>query len=86
MLASRGTPRVFVVDANAHNRGELLLSHQHEGLDIQLDWASITLANLQALWGRAVHLDTLLDGKPIRLSHDGSEVTRTQREAKEGDP
>jgi stage V sporulation protein R len=85
MLASRGTPRVFVTDGNAFNRGELLLTHQHEGLDIQLDWASITLKNLQTLWGRAVHLDTLLEGKPIRLTHDGSEVTRSKRDAKETD-
>ncbi len=85
MLASRGTPRVYVVDGNFGNRGEMLLSHQHEGLDIQLDWASVTLLNLVSLWGRPVHLDTLLDGKPIRLSHDGSEVTRSKRTEQEGD-
>jgi len=85
MLASRGTPRVFVQDANAYNRGELILHHQHEGLDIQLDWASLTLKNLQALWGRTVHLDTLVEGEPIRLSHDGSEVTRSKRDEKEAD-
>lgn len=78
MLASRGTPRVSVQDANAYNRGELLLSHEHEGLDIQLDWAVVTLENLVALWGRPVHLDTLLEGKPIRLTHDGVESTRTE--------
>ncbi|MCB9672987.1 MAG: SpoVR family protein [Alphaproteobacteria bacterium] len=78
MLASRGTPRIYVYDANFANRGELLLTHEHEGLDIQLDWASVTLANLAALWGRPVHLETLLEGKPIRMSHDGSEVTREE--------
>jgi stage V sporulation protein R len=85
MLASRGTPRVYVVDANAHNRSELLLAHQHEGLDIQLDWASVTLENLVGVWGRPVHLDTLLEGKPIRLSHDGTEVTRASRKETEAD-
>jgi stage V sporulation protein R len=76
MLASRGTPRVYVKDANAFNRGELLLWHEHEGLDIQLDWANITLQNLVSLWGRPVHLETLLDGKGIRITHDGTAVTR----------
>lgn len=76
MLASRGTPRIYIADANAYNRGELLLVHQHEGLDIQLDWAEVTLGNLVNLWGRPVHLDTQLDGEGIRLSHDGTEVTR----------
>ena len=34
---------------------------------------------------RPVHLDTLLDGKPIRLSHDGSKVKREKRPATEAD-
>jgi stage V sporulation protein R len=85
MLASRGTPRVFVVDGNFGNRSELLLVHQHEGLDIQLDWASVTLGNLTGIWGRTVHLDTQVDGKPIRLTHDGTEITRTARAETEAD-
>ncbi len=79
MLVSRGTPRVYVVDGNHDNRGELRMSHQHEGIDIQLEWASTVLGNLVALWGRPVHLDTLLDGKPITLVHDGTEVRRSAR-------
>ena len=86
MLATRGTPRVYVVDANHANRGELRMWHQHEGVDIQLDWAQVTLANLQALWGRPVHLDTTIDAKPVRLSHDGSEAKRTKRDKVEEDP
>lgn len=79
MLASRGTPRIYVVDGNLGNRGELRLWHQHEGLDIQLDWASVTLANLQQIWSRPVHLDTIVDNKEIRLSHDGIELKRIKR-------
>ncbi|NCG19708.1 MAG: SpoVR family protein [Rhodobacterales bacterium] len=78
-LASRGTPRVYVVDGNHNNRGELRLAHAHEGKDIQLDWASMTLQNLTAMWGRPVHLETFLDGKPILVSCDGTEVTREDR-------
>ncbi len=83
MLASKGTPRVYVVDANANNRSELLLAHQHEGLDIQLDWAALVLGNLAHVWRRPVHLDTLLEGKPLRLTHDGTEITRSAREETE---
>lgn len=82
MLASRGTPRIYVIDANANNRGELRLMHEHEGLDIQLDWANQTLGNLSRLWGRPVHLDTLLDKRPITVSHDGVDAKRVAR--KEG--
>src|SRR5262249_43241741 len=73
MVAAKGTPRVYVVDANAENRGELRLAHEHDGLDIQMDWAALTLANLVKLWGRPVHLDTLLEARPITLTHDGTE-------------
>ena len=76
-VVSRGTPRVYVVDANEANRGELRLEHAHDGMDIQLDWAGRTLANLVHIWGRPVHLDTVVDGKPVRLSHDGSALTRS---------
>ena len=38
---------------------------------------------LVALWGRPVHLDTLIEGKPIRLSHDGTECKRIKREKEE---
>ena len=77
MVSSKGTPRVYVVDANANNRSELLLAHQHEGMDIQLDWAALVLGNLASVWTRPMHLDTLLEGKPIRLTHDGAEIGRT---------
>jgi stage V sporulation protein R len=77
MMATKGNPRVLIVDANAHNRGELRLAHEHEGPDIQLDWAGLTLGSLATIWGRPVHLDTIVDGKPITLTHDGTNVTRT---------
>jgi stage V sporulation protein R len=85
MIAGRGTPRIYVVDGNHANRGELRLSHQHEGMDIQLDWASVTMSNLSAIWGRPVHLDTLLEGKTIRLTFEGDRVTRAPRGGTEMD-
>ena len=79
MLSSKGTPRVYVVDGNANNRSELRLTHEHEGLDIQMDWASLTLGNLARLWGKPVHLDTLLEGRPITITHDGTDAKRIAR-------
>jgi stage V sporulation protein R len=71
MLSNRGNPRIEVLDANHANRGELVLQHQHEGADLQLDQAERTLRNLVQLWGRPVHLLTTVDGRTGRLSHDG---------------
>ncbi len=85
MVAGRGTPRIYVVDGNHANRGELRLAHQHQDMDIQLDWASVTMANLVQIWQRPVHLDTLVDGKFMRLSCDGEQITRQTREETELD-
>jgi len=72
MLSSRGTPRITVTDGNHANRGELELTHVHEGMDIQLDWASVTMGNLVRLWGRPVHLISQVDGRRVVLHHDGA--------------
>ena len=82
MLATRGTPHVSIVDANAFNRSELLLVHAHEGLDIQLEWAARVLGNMARLWSRNVHLDTVVDGKPVRLTHDGESMKQAKRKEK----
>jgi stage V sporulation protein R len=73
MLTNHGDPQVRVTDGNHGNRGELELTHTHEGVDVQVDWASQTLLNLARLWGRPVHLVTQVDGKRAVLTHDGTE-------------
>jgi stage V sporulation protein R len=82
-LTNFGKPWIYVVDGNYRNRGELLLLHQHNGVDLKLDQAADTLANVQFIWGRPVHLQTVVDDKLTMLSFDGSE--HTSRTIGEGD-
>ncbi len=70
-LTNGGQPIILVQDANYANRGELLLSHQHEGVDLKLDYARDTLENIFKLWTRPVHIDTVIEDTPQRLSFDG---------------
>jgi stage V sporulation protein R len=72
-LTNFGKPWIYVVDGNFRNRGELLLRHQHNGVELRLDHAADVLANLQFIWGRPVSLQTLVDGKPTMLSFDGTD-------------
>jgi stage V sporulation protein R len=72
-LTNFGKPIISVVDGNYRNRGELLLRHEYNGVDLRLDHAIATLANIQALWTRPVHLQTVVEGKPTLISHDGAE-------------
>jgi len=74
-LTNFGRPWIYVVDGNYRNRGELLLRHEHNGLDLKLDKAADTLANVQAIWGRPVHLHTVVENQPHLMSHDGTNHT-----------
>lgn len=74
-LTNLGQPWIYVIDGNYRNRGELLLKHQHNGIDLRQDWAADTLANIQFIWSRPVHVQTVVEGKPTMLSYDGSEHT-----------
>jgi stage V sporulation protein R len=72
-LTNMGHPLVAVVDGNLDNRGELLLAHDHDGVDLELDRARDTLKALGSLWRRPVALDTRAGGRPLRLRWDGRE-------------
>jgi stage V sporulation protein R len=63
MLTHRGQPHIVVEDGNFENRAELLLRHQHDGVDLDLNQGRDTLRNVQRIWSRPVNLLTKLDGK-----------------------
>ena len=72
MLTNRGQPFIYVEDGNYDNRGELLLRHQHEGTDLDMNQARDTLRNLHKVWTRPVNLLTRVDGKGKMLRCDES--------------
>lgn len=72
-LTNFGHPYVYVVDANFDNRGELLLSHRHQGVDLRQDYARETLSSLVRIWKRPVSISTVTDGKKSFLRFDGKD-------------
>jgi len=70
-LTNSGQPRIAVLDANWDNRGELLLLHHHDGMDLQPDWAQDTLVSLQRIWSRPVLIATKSDNKGTLIRFDG---------------
>jgi stage V sporulation protein R len=80
-LTNRGRPMISVVDGNYKNRGELFLVHDFSGVELQLDYARDTLVNLERLWSRPVHLETVLEEAKTVLSYDG-----TEHHLEQGDP
>ncbi|MBA4187704.1 MAG: SpoVR family protein [Planctomycetaceae bacterium] len=75
-LTNFGKPWIYVVDGNYRNRGELMLRHEHNGVDLKGDEARDTLSNVQFIWARPVHLETIFDGQPTIMSFDGSDHTQ----------
>jgi stage V sporulation protein R len=70
-LTNLGQPIIRVEDGNHENRGELLLAHDHQGIDLDIGYAEGTLKSIQKIWGRPTSVHTLLGGKPKVLTHDG---------------
>jgi stage V sporulation protein R len=77
-LTNFGNPIVKVTDGNYKNRGELYLTHEWVGADLQLEQAQLTLQGLQKLWRRPVHIETVEDGKGRLLSFDGESSSSTE--------
>lgn len=76
-LTNFGQPIIDVVDANYGNRGELYLLHQHEGIDLDRPYLEATLNNLFAIWGRPVHVETIVEDNGTMIftrDNDGNAV------------
>jgi len=82
-LTNLGNPVVAVEDANHRNRGELLLRHQWDGLDLKADYARDTLEALQRIWKRPVHVATKVEGRGRVMSFDGDR--HSSEETREGE-
>lgn len=72
-LTNFGQPIIKVVDANFENRGELLLVHYFEGVEMQPNHMEETMKNLGAIWRRPVSLATIMDGERKIFSFDGTD-------------
>ena len=87
-LTNRGQPFIRVEDGNFENRGELLLYHSHEGMDLDLSQADDTLRNLNRVWTRPVSLLTKIDGKGQMLRIEDADskdpLQRIDTEYREG--
>ncbi len=71
-LTNHGRPFISVIDGNYKNRGELYLKHDYQGIELKPDYAKATLTNLQRLWGRPVHIETMVDDKSQVMGYDGT--------------
>jgi stage V sporulation protein R len=74
-LAWGGLPQIELVEADHAGEGALLFVHRSSGRDLDLARARDTLANLQALWRRPVHLLTVVERQGRRLIAKAGDVS-----------
>ena len=74
-LTNFGNPVIEVVDANFQNRGELLLQHNHQGIDLDKRYAEAALKALVRCWKRPAAVATTVDNKPVLLHYDGTDYS-----------
>ncbi|WP_435068651.1 SpoVR family protein [Haloplanus sp. C73] len=75
-----GKPTVAVYDGNFGNRNELLLGHQYNGIDLDLEQAKRVLERTYELWGRPVNLMTIV------TEYDDHELEIARRRNREPTP
>jgi stage V sporulation protein R len=72
-MTNFGVPIIKVEDGDYGRRGELYLRHYHDGKDLDVEYTERTLRAIQRLWGRPVHLETVVEEQATLLSFDGQE-------------
>ncbi|MCR2807960.1 SpoVR family protein [Paenibacillus soyae] len=71
-----GFPSLLVKDGDFNRVGELYLIHQYEGTELDLKYVERTLPYVVQLWGKNVHLETIVEDKKIVFSCDGKKTSR----------
>jgi stage V sporulation protein R len=70
-MTNFGFPYIEVTDGD-HNRNlELYLRHRFEGAELDMNYAKKVLEHVHKLWGRPVHLETVVEDETTVLHYDG---------------
>jgi stage V sporulation protein R len=72
-MTNFGFPYIEVYDADYNGNRELYLRHKFEGTELDVEYAQKTLEHVFKLWGRDVHLETVVDGETSVMHYDGDE-------------
>jgi len=72
-MTNFGFPYLQVEDGDYSRNRELYLKHCYEGTELDLRYGRKALEHVHTLWGRTVHLETVIDGETAVLRYDGQE-------------
>jgi stage V sporulation protein R len=72
-MTNFGFPYIEVLDGDYNGNRELYLRHRYEGAELDVEYAQKTMEYVYKLWGRDIHLETMVDEEPLVLHYDGDE-------------
>ena len=76
MRVNGGFPYITVNDGDYMRNGELYLKHWYEGIELDIKYLEKVLPYIYKLWGRTVHMETVVENKEILFTYDGKTVHR----------
>lgn len=71
-----GMPVLYIEDGDYNRNGELYVKHAYEGVELDLKHLDKTLPYLSQLWGRTVHMQSVIEGREVLFTCDGKRVQR----------
>lgn len=71
-----GFPYIAVENGDYERNGELYLKHMYEGMELDLKYVERTIPYIYRLWGKTVHLESVIESKPVLFTYDGRKHNR----------
>lgn len=71
-----GYPVILVKNGDYQLSGELYLHHAYEGMELDVKYTEKTLPYIYRLWGRPIHLETVVEGRAVLFTYDGKKMSR----------
>ena len=72
-MTNFGFPYIVVADGDYNNNRELYLKHQYEGAELDAAYARKVIEHVHTLWGRPVHLETIVDDERVVMHYNGED-------------
>jgi len=72
-MTNFGFPYIVAADGDYNGNRELYLRHQYENAELDGAYARKVLEHVHMLWGRPVHLETIVDDERVVMKYDGED-------------
>ena len=75
-MTNCGYPYIVVEDGDYNMNGELYIKHLSDGEELDIYYLERTLPYVNKLWGRPVHIETMLDNNKVLFTYEGQKASR----------